>query len=72
MRNILLTEGARFTFGDVRDGSALTRAIIVADADIVIHLAAETGTGQSYELPANYCDVNVTGTAQLIESTKAA
>ena len=64
--------GARFTFGDVRDGSALTRAIIVADADIVIHLAAETGTGQSYELPANYCDVNVTGTAQLIESTKVA
>ncbi len=64
--------GARFTHGDVRDGGALTRSIIVAEADIVIHLAAETGTGQSYDLPVHYCDVNVTGTARLIEAIRAA
>ncbi|SEG10043.1 dTDP-L-rhamnose 4-epimerase [Thalassococcus halodurans] len=64
--------GARFSRGDVLDGGALTKAIIVAEADIVIHLAAETGTGQSYDLPVQYCDVNVTGTARLIEAIRAA
>jgi len=64
--------GARFTQGDVLDGGALTKSIIVAKADIVIHLAAETGTGQSYDLPVHYCDVNVTGTARLIEAIRAA
>lgn len=64
--------GARFTHGDVLDGGALTKSIIVAEADIVIHLAAETGTGQSYDLPVHYCDVNVTGTARLIEAIRAA
>lgn len=39
---------------------------------IVYHLAAETGTGQSFDLPARYCDVNVMGTAHLIEAIRAA
>lgn len=64
--------GAHFTQGDVLDGGALTESIIVAEADIVIHLAAETGTGQSYDLPVHYCDVNVNGTARLIEAIRAA
>lgn len=64
--------GAHFTQGDVLDGGALTKSIIVTEADIVIHLAAETGTGQSYDLPVHYCDVNVTGTARLIEAIRAA
>jgi dTDP-L-rhamnose 4-epimerase len=64
--------GASFTHGDVLDGRALTKSIIVAKADIIIHLAAETGTGQSYDLPAHYCNVNVTGTARLIEAIRAA
>mgnify|MGYP003109103776 CR=1 FL=1 len=64
--------GVRFTYGNVLDLSALTNEIIASEADIVIHLAAETGTGQSYDLPAHYCGVNVTGTALLIEAIRAA
>jgi nucleoside-diphosphate-sugar epimerase len=33
--------GARFTKGDMLDGNALAKAIIVSEADTVIHLAAE-------------------------------
>jgi dTDP-L-rhamnose 4-epimerase len=36
----------------------------------VVHLAAETGTGQSYDEVSRYCDVNVTGTARLIEAIR--
>lgn len=64
--------GVSFTLGSVLDGDALTRAIAAAGADTVVHLAAETGTGQSYDLPAHYCDVNVTGTARLIEALRTA
>ncbi|MDR6867236.1 dTDP-L-rhamnose 4-epimerase [Microbacterium resistens] len=39
----------------------------LADADIVIHLAAETGTGQSmYEID-RYAETNVGGTAKLLD-----
>ena len=56
--------------GDVRDRAALDAAIGKAKPGIVYHLAAETGTGQSYDEPARYCDVNVTGTANLIEALR--
>jgi dTDP-L-rhamnose 4-epimerase len=36
--------------------------------DLVIHLAAETGTGQSLDEPSRHTDVNVTGTAVLFEA----
>lgn len=56
--------------GDVRDRAALDDAVRICQPRIVIHLAAETGTGQSADEPARYCEVNVTGTANLIESLK--
>jgi dTDP-L-rhamnose 4-epimerase len=37
---------------------------------IVVHLASETGTGQSADEPVRYVDVNVGGTARLIEAMK--
>lgn len=37
------------------------------DVDIVIHLAAETGTGQSMYEINKYVDVNISGTAKLME-----
>jgi len=37
------------------------------DQDAVIHLAAETGTGQSMYEIERYCDVNVNGTALLLD-----
>jgi len=57
---------------DIRDGRALGDALAAGRPDTVVHLAAETGTGQSYDLPAHYCDVNVTGTARLVEAIRTA
>lgn len=51
--------------GTVTSKDDLRRAL--ADASIVVHLAAETGTGQSmYEID-RYVDVNVGGTAKLLD-----
>lgn len=50
---------------DVRDRDTLKRALVGADA--LVHLAAETGTGQSmYEID-RYFSVNVQGTATLLD-----
>lgn len=51
--------------GTVTSHDDLTRAL--EDANIVVHLAAETGTGQSmYEID-RYVDANVGGTAKLLD-----
>lgn len=50
---------------DVRDRDAMKRALV--GVDVVVHLAAETGTGQSmYEID-RYFSVNVQGTATLLD-----
>ena len=50
---------------DVRDRDAMKRALL--GANTVVHLAAETGTGQSmYEID-RYFSVNVQGTATLLD-----
>lgn len=51
---------------DVRDRDAVYRALV--DRDIVVHLAAETGTGQSMYEISRYQDVNIGGTAALLET----
>lgn len=60
-----LKENVRLVIGDVRDESAWKAALSQQEA--VIHLAAETGTGQSMYQVRHYTDVNVGGTASLIE-----
>ncbi len=50
---------------DVRDSDALRGAL--ADAEAVVHLAAETGTGQSMYNIRHYSDVNTIGTAALLD-----
>jgi dTDP-L-rhamnose 4-epimerase len=55
----------RFIKGDVRDRSKLKSAMQGCDA--VIHLAAETGTGQSMYEVSRYSEVNVGGTANLFD-----
>ncbi|SUJ13041.1 UDP-glucose 4-epimerase [Sphingobacterium spiritivorum] len=54
-----------FYRGDIRDRSLLEQAI--KGVDVVVHYAAETGTGQSMYAIQNYCDVNVGGTALLLD-----
>lgn len=50
---------------DIRDKARLLEAI--ENIDAVIHLAAETGTGQSMYEISRYFDVNVQGTANLLD-----
>ena len=40
---------------------------VIADAHIIVHLAAETGTGQSMYQVSRYNEVNCTGTAILLD-----
>lgn len=54
-----------FIKGDVCDKALLVQAL--KDADYVIHLAAETGTGQSMYEIKRYIDVNIGGTALLLD-----
>jgi dTDP-L-rhamnose 4-epimerase len=55
-----------FIRGDIRSESTVSRA--VAKADNIVHLAAETGVGQSMYEVARYTDVNDYGTATLLQA----
>ena len=57
--------GIEFRRGSVTDRAALLAALDGVSA--VIHLASETGTGQSMYEIARYCDRNVQGTAVLMD-----
>jgi dTDP-L-rhamnose 4-epimerase len=61
----LSTEGIEFQRGSVTNERDLRAAL--GGADAVIHLAAETGTGQSMYDIARYNSVNVQGTALLLD-----
>ena len=56
---------SRFIKGDVRNKDDWQKAIDNQDA--IIHLAAETGTGQSMYEKEKYTDVNIGGTKNLID-----
>ena len=60
-----LAADAELVRGDVRDRGLLERA--VADADAVVHAAAAVGVGQSLYRVEHYVDVNVRGTATLLD-----
>lgn len=51
--------------GDIRDRAIMSG--LIADKEIIVHLAAETGTGQSMYAVEHYADVNVQGTAVLLD-----
>lgn len=61
----LLPSSARFVKGDVRDRNAWES--VLPGQEVIVHLAAETGTGQSmYEID-RYVDVNARGTSLLLD-----
>ncbi len=70
-RNRLSEHGIAVIEGDIRDAKAVAQAVVQIDPTIIYHLAAETGTGQSFDLVARYNDVNIMGTAHLIEAIRA-
>jgi dTDP-L-rhamnose 4-epimerase len=56
----------RLVVGDVRDMPALER--VLADADVVFHLAAMVGVGQSMYQVRRYTEANTLGMATLLEA----
>jgi len=66
LRPDYLNDDAELLEGDVRDADAVRNAL--AGADVVFHLAACVGVGQSMYDVARYTDVNNRGTAVLLEA----
>ncbi|OIN91280.1 MAG: epimerase [Comamonadaceae bacterium CG1_02_60_18] len=60
-----LDRQVEFIRGSVTQRADLVRAL--AGVDTVVHLAAETGTGQSMYAIQHYSDVNIGGTALLLD-----
>lgn len=61
---------ARSTIADIRDATALTQAMQAAQADIVLHLAAQPLVRYSYTEPVETYAVNVMGTVNLLEAVR--
>ena len=53
---------------DIRDKERLQKEIISFQPDYIFHLAAQPLVRRSYEIPAETFEVNVAGTANLLES----
>lgn len=65
-RPAYLDDDVELQVGDIRDRAAVTRAL--DGVDVVVHLAARVGVGQSmYEL-AEYASVNTHGTSVLLQA----
>lgn len=53
---------------DIRDKKKLTAALLDFEPDFVFHLAAQPLVRRSYEIPAETFEINVVGTANLLEA----
>lgn len=62
----LIKDKVKFIRGDVRNKKSWDEAL-TEDIDIVIHLAAETGTGQSMYEINRYIETNIGGTSILLD-----
>lgn len=62
----LVDDGIEFIRGSVTDEVSVRKALV--GIDVLVHLAAETGTGQSMYEVARYNKVNVGGTAMLLDA----
>lgn len=64
-------EGLAIHFGDVRDPRAFAYALEHFQPDIIVHLAAKVGVGQSQHDIAQYVSTNITGTANVLDRVLA-
>ncbi|MHB1651437.1 MAG: CDP-glucose 4,6-dehydratase [Desulfitobacteriaceae bacterium] len=56
---------------DIRDRESLTQALLTAEPDIVIHMAAQALVRTSYQNPAETYAINVMGTVTLLEAVRS-
>lgn len=57
--------------GRLEDAELLTRSLQGAEADIIVHLAAQAGVRYSIEQPQSYISSNLVGSANLLEAARA-
>lgn len=65
------TQNIDSVIADIRDKQQLHREITAFQPDFIFHLAAQPLVRKSYEIPAETFEVNVVGTANLLEAVKA-
>lgn len=58
--------GTTFVGADVRDREAMVRAVGATDPEAIVHLAALSHVGESWKRMAEYFDVNVLGTENVV------
>ncbi len=57
--------------GDIRDEETLNKSITTFDPDILIHMAAQPLVRYSYDAPIETYEINVIGTAKLLEAARS-
>jgi UDP-glucose 4-epimerase len=68
MENIREFNGIELIVGDILDDELAVK--VTKDADVIIHLAANTGVGPSVENPRADCMANVIGTFNYLEAAR--
>lgn len=63
-----VAQGMTSIIGDIRDAEALSKAMLEATADIVIHMAAQPLVRYSYLNPVETYSTNVMGTVHVLEA----
>ena len=61
-----LPPGTPFVSADVRDREALARAVAAEEPEAIVHLAGLSHVGESWKRMADYFDVNVIGTENVV------
>lgn len=67
-----VSEGITSIIGDIRDREVLEQALVKADPEIVIHMAAQPLVRASYDDPVGTYATNVMGTVHLLEAVRRA
>src|SRR5690606_4755099 len=64
------SDGFTFIEGMLEDADLLKRSLGHAEADAVVHLAAQAGVRYSIDHPQSYISSNLVGTANLLEALR--
>lgn len=67
-RPAALSDSAELVVGDVADPDAWDALLKSVKPDVIIHLAAETGTAQSLDEASRHARVNVVGTTEMTDA----
>jgi len=63
-------DGIHWLSGDVTDPAAIERWLTAAEPSVIVHLAAQSLPGVSWESPASTYEININGTMNLLTAIK--